>query len=125
MLYSTDRIQATHAGSLPRPDDLFGMVMAKAKGEDYDEAALQARLSDAVTEVVKKQVDCGIDSVNVFSGASYQFFSDSMSGNSMIRVRVLSIFPSRTSGLPLAPISFPPCFSVCSATSFPYSWTFS
>ena len=64
MLYSTDRIQATHAGSLPRPDDLFGMVMAKAKGEDYDAAALQARLSDAVAEVVKKQVACGVDSVN-------------------------------------------------------------
>ena len=64
MLYSTDRIQATHAGSLPRPGDLFGMIMAKTKGEEYDEAALQALLPDAVTKVVKKQVECGIDSVN-------------------------------------------------------------
>lgn len=64
MLYSTDRIHATHAGSLPRPEDLFSMVMAKLKRQEYDEAALEARITESVAEIVHKQVSCGIDSVN-------------------------------------------------------------
>jgi len=40
MLYSTDRILVTHAGSLPRPADLRAMVLAKSAGEAYDAAAL-------------------------------------------------------------------------------------
>jgi 5-methyltetrahydropteroyltriglutamate--homocysteine methyltransferase len=64
MIRSTDRILATHAGSLPRPDDLRQLVAAKARGEPYDEAALERRLPEAVAEVVRRQVACGIDSVN-------------------------------------------------------------
>ncbi len=64
MLYSTDRILTTHAGSLPRPDDLRSLVVKKAAGEAYDEAALQAKLPGAVMDVVKRQVAAGIDSVN-------------------------------------------------------------
>ena len=64
MLYSTDRIMTTHAGSLPRPQDLREMVFAKARGEAVDSAALERRLTDAVSDIVKKQVECGLDSVN-------------------------------------------------------------
>jgi 5-methyltetrahydropteroyltriglutamate--homocysteine methyltransferase len=64
MLYSTDRILTTHAGSLPRPDDLREMVVAKASGEPHDQAAFEARLRSAVAEVVRQQADCGIDCVN-------------------------------------------------------------
>ncbi|MBV8505688.1 MAG: epoxyalkane--coenzyme M transferase, partial [Alphaproteobacteria bacterium] len=59
MIYSTDRILTAHAGSLPRPDDLREMVLAKARGEHYDQAALDARLKSAVAEIVKRQVACG------------------------------------------------------------------
>jgi 5-methyltetrahydropteroyltriglutamate--homocysteine methyltransferase len=64
MLYSTDRIKTTHAGSLPRPHDVREMVFAKARGEAVDQAALDARLRTAVADIVKKQVECGLDSVN-------------------------------------------------------------
>ena len=64
MIYSTDRILTTHAGSLPRPDDLKALVGARANGEEYDAEALAARLPEAVAEVVRRQVDCGLDSVN-------------------------------------------------------------
>ncbi len=64
MIYSSDRILTTHAGSLPRPDDLREMVMAKAVGEDYDAAELDARLPGAVAEVVRQQIAAGIDIVN-------------------------------------------------------------
>ena len=64
MLHSTDRILTTHAGSLPRPADLRDMVVARVSGEAYDAEALAARLKSAVAEVVRQQVECGLDSVN-------------------------------------------------------------
>ena len=64
MLYSTDRILTTHAGSLPRPPDLRDMVFAKANGEPYDPTELDERLKSAVAEVVRRQVESGIDCVN-------------------------------------------------------------
>ncbi len=64
MLYSSDRILTTHAGSLPRPDDLRALVIKKTSGEEYDETALQGLLPDAVADVVRRQVEAGVDSVN-------------------------------------------------------------
>jgi 5-methyltetrahydropteroyltriglutamate--homocysteine methyltransferase len=64
MIYSTDRILTTHAGSLPRPDDVRKMVLAKARGEAIDQAALDTRLRASVAEVVKRQIECGLDIVN-------------------------------------------------------------
>jgi 5-methyltetrahydropteroyltriglutamate--homocysteine methyltransferase len=64
MHQSTERILVTHAGSLPRPPDLREMVVARTAGQPYDAAALQARLPSAVAEVVRRQVECGIDIVN-------------------------------------------------------------
>ncbi len=64
MLYSTDRILTTHAGSLPRPPELRDMVLAKANGTAIDPAAFDARLRSAVAETVRAQVDSGIDCVN-------------------------------------------------------------
>ncbi len=64
MKRSTDRILATHAGSLPRADGLRQLVFARAGGEPYDRAALAQGLRRAVAEVVRKQVECGLDSVN-------------------------------------------------------------
>jgi 5-methyltetrahydropteroyltriglutamate--homocysteine methyltransferase len=64
MIYSTDRILTTHAGSLPRPGDLMDMVLAKTRGQTYDQGALDARLHSAVAEIVRHQVECGLDIVN-------------------------------------------------------------
>jgi 5-methyltetrahydropteroyltriglutamate--homocysteine methyltransferase len=64
MIRSTDRILTTHAGALPRSDDLRQMIIARFEGGAYDKGALAARLKGAVAEVVKKQADCGLDSVN-------------------------------------------------------------
>jgi 5-methyltetrahydropteroyltriglutamate--homocysteine methyltransferase len=61
MLRSTDRIATTHAGSLPRPDDLVEMIWAGIDGEPVDEAVLEARVASAVDEVVAKQREAGID----------------------------------------------------------------
>ena len=64
MRLSTQRFLTTHTGSLPRPDDLTDMMHAKERGVPVDRAALAARVREAVTEVVKKQVEAGIDLVS-------------------------------------------------------------
>ena len=64
MQRSTERILTTHAGSLPRPRDLLGLVRSRARGERIDETAFQARLRQAVGEVVRKQAALGIDVVD-------------------------------------------------------------
>jgi 5-methyltetrahydropteroyltriglutamate--homocysteine methyltransferase len=64
MLRSTDRILTTHTGSLPRPADLIDMIRAREQGNPGDEAAFQARVKSAVAEVVRLQVDAGVDIVS-------------------------------------------------------------
>ncbi len=64
MKRSSDRIFTTHAGALPRPDDLTALLTARHEGQPYDADALTRSLQRAVVEVVHKQVECGIDIVN-------------------------------------------------------------
>ena len=64
MIRSDGRIRVTHQGTLPRPDDLRTLVRARGSGQDYNSEELAQRLSAAVAEVVRHQMDIGIDSVN-------------------------------------------------------------
>jgi 5-methyltetrahydropteroyltriglutamate--homocysteine methyltransferase len=64
MIRSTERFLTTHTGSLPRPDDLVLSMYAKEEGAPVDGAGLAARVRSAVAEVVRRQVDAGIDIVN-------------------------------------------------------------
>jgi 5-methyltetrahydropteroyltriglutamate--homocysteine methyltransferase len=59
-----DRILTTHAGSLPRPEDLVALNHKRGLGELDDEAGYQERLSQAVVDVVARQRELGIDLVN-------------------------------------------------------------
>ncbi|MHB1836313.1 MAG: cobalamin-independent methionine synthase II family protein [Solirubrobacteraceae bacterium] len=60
----TDRVLTTHAGSLPRPDDLADMIWSRLEGKAVDEQALEARIESAVSEVVARQREAGIDVVS-------------------------------------------------------------
>src|SRR5713101_6776454 len=64
MKRSTDRILTTHTGSLPRPDDLVQMLYAKDQSGKVDQAAFDARVRTVVAEIVRKQIECGVDVVN-------------------------------------------------------------
>ncbi len=64
MMRSTDRIKTTHAGALPRPDDFRQMVLGSDRVVRIETDEQKARLKSAVAEIVKKQVECGLDSVN-------------------------------------------------------------
>ena len=61
MRNSQHRILTTHAGSLPRPDDLIALNRARQAGETNDEAAYQAHLAEGVADVVRRQRDNGVD----------------------------------------------------------------
>jgi 5-methyltetrahydropteroyltriglutamate--homocysteine methyltransferase len=64
MKLSSDRILTTHVGSLPRPDDLFEMMLAKMDGKALDEKAYAERVRRAVEDSVKQQVGAGLDVVS-------------------------------------------------------------
>ncbi len=58
---SVHRILTTHCGSLPRPTDLLDLMKAKINGQPYDAGVYAERVRSAVTEIVRQQVECGID----------------------------------------------------------------
>jgi 5-methyltetrahydropteroyltriglutamate--homocysteine methyltransferase len=60
---NTDHIQTTHIGSLPRPHAVLDLMKAKFTGQPFDEAKFETLLAQAVNDVVRKQVDCGIEIV--------------------------------------------------------------
>ncbi|MGH7396133.1 MAG: hypothetical protein ACRELW_01210, partial [Candidatus Rokuibacteriota bacterium] len=64
MKRSTDRLLATHTGSLPRPPDLTVMLEALDTGAAPDPAAFEACVRRAVADVVRRQVDAGVDVVS-------------------------------------------------------------
>lgn len=64
MKLSSERILTTHVGSLPRPDDLLEMLGKEDRGEPVDTVALHARTAEAVKQLVKDQVEAGIDVVS-------------------------------------------------------------
>jgi 5-methyltetrahydropteroyltriglutamate--homocysteine methyltransferase len=61
---STERFLTTHTGSLPRPESLVRAMYAREEGVPVDPAALDARIAAAVADVVRRQVEAGIDVVN-------------------------------------------------------------
>jgi 5-methyltetrahydropteroyltriglutamate--homocysteine methyltransferase len=64
MKLSTERILTTHVGSLPRPDDLFELMLARMDGNAIDEQAYAERVRSAVKDCVRQQVDAGLDVVS-------------------------------------------------------------
>jgi len=60
---SRSRILTTHVGSLPRPDALIEMNLRRVEGKATAEE-LAELLTTAVADVVRRQVECGIDVVN-------------------------------------------------------------
>ena len=64
MQRSRDRFLTTHTGSLPRPDDLIRIMYAKEEGVPVEPSALNEHIKAAVTEVVRKQAEAGVDLIN-------------------------------------------------------------
>jgi 5-methyltetrahydropteroyltriglutamate--homocysteine methyltransferase len=61
MRTSTNRILTTHVGSLPRSQALVDALLQKDRGEVADWDAYDRTIAEAVDEVVRRQVEVGID----------------------------------------------------------------
>jgi 5-methyltetrahydropteroyltriglutamate--homocysteine methyltransferase len=59
-----DRILTTHVGSLPRSQAVTDVLFARERAEVSDASAADAVISNAVAEVVRRQVAVGIDFVS-------------------------------------------------------------
>jgi 5-methyltetrahydropteroyltriglutamate--homocysteine methyltransferase len=59
-----DRILTTHVGSLIRPPDLAALLREKSSGGAIDEAELERVRKLAIADVVKRQIQTGIDIVS-------------------------------------------------------------
>ncbi len=70
-----NRILTTHVGSLPRPHDLLDMMKARLSGAPYDRAAYDAKVREAVSDIVGRQVECGIDIVTDGEQSKPGFFT--------------------------------------------------
>jgi 5-methyltetrahydropteroyltriglutamate--homocysteine methyltransferase len=58
------RILTTHTGSLPRPDALSALLLARMSRQPYDAAELARRTTDSVAATVRQQIDLGLDVVS-------------------------------------------------------------
>jgi 5-methyltetrahydropteroyltriglutamate--homocysteine methyltransferase len=63
MKHSAERILTTHAGSLPRPPDLIDLVKSEG-GAALEQHGHANRLRNAVTEIVRRQAELGVDIVD-------------------------------------------------------------
>src|SRR4051794_41930490 len=61
MLRSTGRIRTTHTGSLPRPPEILETLHQLAAGRPVDPTAYESALTQHVRDIVRRQVEAGID----------------------------------------------------------------
>ncbi len=83
MKHSAERILTTHVGSMPRTQAVTDVLFARERNEITDRAAAARVISDGVRDVVRRQVETGIDVVsdgemNKISYATY--IADRFSG---------------------------------------------
>ncbi len=64
MALQQDRVLTTHVGSLPRSKTVTDGVFAKENEQPYDPVKLARVIAEAVDEVVRRQVDTGVDLVS-------------------------------------------------------------
>ncbi len=64
MQQAGSRFLTTHVGSLPRPQGVVDQIFARERGEPVDEAAFDEVMRQAVDEVVRLQVQAGVDIVS-------------------------------------------------------------
>src|SRR5215208_3885508 len=61
MRRSTERILTTHAGSLPRPEDLTQLFVRRAQGAHVSTDEIAAAGREAMRAIVPKQAEAGVD----------------------------------------------------------------
>jgi 5-methyltetrahydropteroyltriglutamate--homocysteine methyltransferase len=72
---SDDRILTTHVGSLPRPPGMATTLYARETGGAHDRAALARGIKDSVSDIVRRQLEIGIDIVNDGEHSKFNFIT--------------------------------------------------
>ena len=75
MQQSKSRFLTTHAGSLPRSDELVALQVARFNGEAVDLAELEDAAAASTRSVIDQQAKCGIDIGNNGEQARESFFT--------------------------------------------------
>jgi len=57
-------ILTTHVGSLPRKQEVVDFIFARENGQEYDQAAFDACMTEACAETVGRQAEAGVDIVS-------------------------------------------------------------
>ncbi|MDA0241099.1 MAG: cobalamin-independent methionine synthase II family protein [Proteobacteria bacterium] len=92
MANTSNRILTTHVGSMPRPVELLDAMKAKYSGSGYDAEAYDRHLQSAVTGLVRRQADTGIDIVTDGELSKPGFFT-------YVRERLTGFEPGPGTGL--------------------------
>ncbi|HEX2932912.1 MAG TPA: methionine synthase, partial [Candidatus Binatia bacterium] len=74
MKRSTERILTTHVGSLARSDALTPLLLLKEQSQPYDRDQFARLVRESVAEVVRKQVEAGVDIVTDGEQSKAGFF---------------------------------------------------
>ena len=88
MQRSTDRVLTTHVGSLPRPRRLIDLFRLMEGGGPFDGADYKAQCRQAVLDIVRRQVELGVDVVNDGEMGKASFIS-------YVQYRLAGFEPSR------------------------------
>src|SRR5216683_976951 len=84
MKHNTDHIRVSHAGNLPRPDDLNDLLIR------HDTPAVRQRMPSAVSDVVQRQLDCSVDIPNdgeyIKAGSYTGYMQERVSGYEVLPV---------------------------------------
>ncbi|TKX74782.1 methionine synthase [Halorubrum sp. GN11_10-6_MGM] len=64
MTTNDGHIPTTHIGSLPRPPELLDLLTSRQEGEAVDPDEWDETVADATRDVVDRQVETGLDSIN-------------------------------------------------------------
>ncbi len=75
MQRSETRILTTHAGSLPRPQELVDLFVRKSQRQAVDAEALERAIEDSTRRVIRRQLDVGIDVGNNGEQPRESFFT--------------------------------------------------
>ncbi len=58
------KIKTTHVGSLPRTQKVVDFIFARERNEDYDPAAFDVAMTEAVSATVRRQAEAGVGIVS-------------------------------------------------------------
>jgi 5-methyltetrahydropteroyltriglutamate--homocysteine methyltransferase len=64
MKTSANRILTTHVGSMPRPEGIKALLLARLAGQPVDDAQLSERVAEAIADATREQARVGLDVIS-------------------------------------------------------------